>query len=301
MPLPQQITLGGRRVHRVGYGAMQLTDLDGLAVHPDHATELLETALDHGVTLIDTAEFYGHGTLNRLLGKVLAGRQDVVVATKIGAREDPEVRLRPAQQPGELRTDVERNLRSLGVDRLDLVFLRRTDAAPGIIATGDQVVNLDDQLAELIRLRDEGKIAAIGLSNVSVEQLDTAAGADIAAVQNAYSLADRTSEPVLDACREQGVAWMPYFPLGGNHAHLPSEVEAELGLDLTSVTGLPGVRAIAAELGLSPSQLGLAWHLHHYEHAVLIPGTRSLDHLAENIAVADIELPREVMARLLDA
>jgi aryl-alcohol dehydrogenase-like predicted oxidoreductase len=285
VPISKQVTLAGRSVHRVGYGAMQLTDLDGFVVTPDQATALLRAALAHGVDHIDTAEFYGHGALNRLLGRELA-HEDVILATKIGARNDPRTRLRPAQRPAELRAEVEANLASLQVDRLDLVYLRRTDAPPGIIATGDQVVELDDQLAELTTLRDEGKIAALGLSNVSRAQLESALDADITAVQNAHSLADRSSEDVLDACRGHDIAWVPYFPLGGNRP------------ELVSVTTLPEVVTAAAELAVTPAQLGLAWQLHHYGQTLLIPGTRSLTHLTENMAVAEIELPQEILTRL---
>lgn len=285
MPIPQQVTLAGRSVHRVGYGAMQLVDVDGFVVSPDQAAAMVRAALAHGVDHIDTAEFYGDGALNRLLGREVA-HEDVLVATKIGARRDPRTRLRPAQRPAELRAEVEANLASLQVDRLDLVYLRRTDAPPGIVATGDQVVDLDDQLAELTTLRDEGKIAALGLSNVSAGQLESALDADITAIQNVHSLADRSTEDVLDACRKHDIAWVPYFPLGGNHP------------ELTGVTALPEVAAAAAELAVTSAQLGLAWQLHHYERTLLIPGTRSLEHLAENMAVARIELPQEVLTRL---
>jgi aryl-alcohol dehydrogenase-like predicted oxidoreductase len=285
VPISTQVTLAGRAVHRIGYGAMQLTDIDGLVVEVDQATALLRAALAQGANHIDTAEFYGNGALNRLLGREFA-REDIVVATKIGARHDPRTRLRAAQRPAELRAEVDANLASLRVDRLDLVYLRRADFPPGIIATGDQVVDLDGQLAELTTLRDEGKIAALGLSNVSAAQLESALDADIAAIQNAYSLADRSGEDVLDACRKHDIAWIPYFPLGGNHP------------GFTNVTTLPEVVSAAAELAVTPSQLGLAWHLHRYEQTLLIPGTRNPDHLAENMAAAEIELPQEILARL---
>jgi aryl-alcohol dehydrogenase-like predicted oxidoreductase len=283
--IPTQVTLAGRSVRRVGYGAMQLTDIEGFVVGPDEAASLVRAALAQGADHVDTAEFYGRGELNRLLGRELAG-EDVLVATKIGARYDPRTRLRPAQRPAELRADVDANLASLRTDRLDLVYLRRADFPPGIIATGDQVVDLDDQLAELTALRDVGKIAALGLSNVSAVQLESALDADIVAVQNAHSLADRSVEDVLDACRKHDIAWVPYFPLGGNHP------------GLTSVASLPEVVTAAAELAITPSRLGLAWHLHHYERTLLIPGTRSPAHLAENMAVAEVGLPPEILARL---
>jgi len=267
---------------------MQLTDHDGgLAVAPEQATALLEALLEYGATVVDTAEFYGDGALNRLLGKVIAGRHDkIVLSTKVGAVFDQEARLRVAQRPKELRAQVEANLTSTGAERLDIVFIRRTDFPPGIIATGDQIVPIEDQLAELTALRDEGKIATIALSQVNAEHVSTALDADIVAIQNPHSLLDRDHEDVLDLCRRHGLAWMPYFPLGGN---FPGR---------TKVTEVPEVIAIAGELGITPSQLGLAWHLHNYERAVLIPGTSSIQHLAENMAAAEIELTQEVLTRL---
>jgi hypothetical protein len=182
---------------------------------------------------------------------------------------------------------VEANLASLGTDRLSVVNLRRLDAPPGIIAEGEQRVDLDDQLAELSALRDEGKIGGIGLSNVSAGQLRQALPTGIACVQNSYSVLDRTAEPVLDECREHGIAWVPFFPLGSAGFR-----------NLPRVTDDPTVRAVAAELGVTPAQVGLAWQLAHYERTLLIPGTASPAHLAENIAVGEIKLPGESLAAL---
>ena len=160
-----------------------------------------------------------------------------------------------------------------------MVNLRRLDAAPGIVAEGDQLVDIDDQLAELTALRDAGKIGGIGLSNVSAGQLDHAAPAGIACVQNLHSVIDRSTEPVLDRCRQLGVAWVPYFPLGSAFANR------------ARVTDDPIVTATAAETGATPAQVGLAWQLAHYERTLLIPGTSSPAHLAENIAAGSVELP----------
>ena len=139
--------------------------------------------------------------------------------SKVGAERDAGGGLVPAQRPEQLRAQVEANLATLGVERIGVVNLRRLDAAPGIVAEGDQVVDIDDQLAELAALRDAGKIGGIGLSSVSAEQLDRAAPVGIACVQNLYSVIDRTAEPVLDRCRELGVAWVPFFPLGSAFAN----------------------------------------------------------------------------------
>lgn len=280
--------LAGKPVHRVGYGAMQLGDVNRLTMPHADAVSFVRGALDRGVDHVDTAEFYAAGAINRAIGEAIRGRADqVVVATKIGAVNDPDAHLRPSQKPAELRRSVETNLHQLGLERVDLVYLRRADVAPGIVATGDQVVPLDDQLAELAALRDEGKLAAIGLSHVSRDQLQAALPVGIAAVQNAYSLVDASSEPVLELARERSIAWVPYFPLGGAFPGMPKVVE------------LDAVIAAASELGVTPSQLALAWLLRRYERTLVIPGTKNIDHLAENIAAGDIAIPPEAMERLI--
>ncbi|HEY2193203.1 MAG TPA: aldo/keto reductase [Actinomycetospora sp.] len=278
-------TLAGRSVARVGHGAMQLR----WAESDDEPVAVLRRAVELGVDHLDTAEFYGDGVVNRRIRAALAPYPDhLVVVTKVGATPNPgaEIELRLAQQPAELRAQVEDNLRSLDVERLDVVNLRRADVAPGLIAGGDQIVDLDDQLATLTALRDEGKIGAIGLSHVSAEQLRHALPVGIVCVQNAFSLVDRSAEPVLDLCREHGIAWAPYFPLGGGW---PGQ---------RRVTDLPAVVGTAARLGVLPAQVGLAWLLAHAEQTMLIPGTRSVAHLEENLAAGDVELDAEAMATL---
>jgi aryl-alcohol dehydrogenase-like predicted oxidoreductase len=160
--------------------------------------------------------------------------------------------------------------------------------APGIVAEGGQKADIDDQLAELTTLREAGKIRSIGLSHVDAGQLRHAMPAGIEAVQNAYNLLDRETEPALDACREHGLAWIPYFPLG-------SAFRGD-----RRVTEDPAVLAVARELGATASQVevGLAWLLARYERTLLIPGTASSGHLAENLAAARIELGPDAMARL---
>ena len=293
MPASPTFRLAGRDVSRIGYGAMQL----GRDSQPDRdaAVAMARTVADAGISHIDTAEFYPG--VNDILREALhPSRDDLLLATKIGAVEDPQTRLRAAQRPEELREQVHANLRSLGAERLGLVYIRRADLPPGIIATGDQIVPLDDQLAELVSLRDAGLIDAIGLSNVGTDHLRQAMPAGIAAVQNAYNLASRDGEPVLDLAAEHGIAWVPYFPLGS--AWTPSAGAPEAFRRLQSVTDLPEVIAAAERMGVTPSQLGLAWLLQHRDNVLLIPGTRSPAHLAENLAVADIELPDEVVAAL---
>jgi aryl-alcohol dehydrogenase-like predicted oxidoreductase len=278
-------TLAGRSVARVGYGAMQLR----WAASDDEPVAVLCRAVELGVDHLDTAQFYGDGTVNRRIRAALAPYPDhLVLVSKVGATPNPggEIELRLAQRPGDLRAQVEDNLRSLGTERVDVVNLRRADVAPGLIADGDQVVDLDDQLAAMVEMRDAGKIGAIGLSHVSAEQLRHALPVGIVCVQNAYSLVDHSSEPVLDLCREQGIAWVPYFPLGGGW---PGQRQ---------VTDLPAVVDAAARLGVTPAQVGLAWLLAHAPQTLLIPGTRSVAHLEQNLAAGDVELDAETMATL---
>lgn len=275
--------LGEHEVARVGYGAMQLREPGP----DDEPVAVLRRARELGVDHVDTAAFYGDGVVNRRIRAALAPYDDVVIVTKVGAEPAAgEIELRLAQRPEQLRAQVEANLRSLGGGRLDVVNLRRADAPPGLIAEGDQVVDLDDQLAVLTALRDEGKVGAIGLSQVSAEQLRHALPVGIVCVQNAYSLVDRSTEVVLDLCREHDIAWVPYFPLG---SAFPGQ---------THVTSLPGVRSVARRIGATPSQVGLAWVLSRSPESMVIPGTRSVAHLEENVAAGSVTLTAEDLATL---
>jgi pyridoxine 4-dehydrogenase len=278
--------LAGRPVARIGFGVMQL---ERSAVGREAALAILRQAVGAGVNHLDTARFYG--ACNELIRAALAPYDDaLVLATKVGAVWDAAAKpfpLVPAQRPAELRAQVEANLASLGAEQVSVVNLRRLDAPPGIIAEGEQRVDLDDQLAELSALRDEGKIGGIGLSNVSADQLRQALPAGITCVQNSYSVLDRTAEPVLDQCREHGIAWVPFFPLGSaGFASLPK------------VTDDPTVTAVAAELGVTPAQVGLAWQLARYDNTLLIPGTANPAHLAENLAAGAVKLPESSLAAL---
>jgi aryl-alcohol dehydrogenase-like predicted oxidoreductase len=258
---------------------------------PDATTAraVLSRAIELGVDHIDTAQFYGDGFVNGVIRDVVGNSDAIVVATKVGADPNPggAMPIRPAQRPEQLRASVDDNLRSLGVERLDLVNLRRLDVAPGLSAEGDQMVEIDDQLAVLIALRDEGKIGAIGLSAVDLSGLTRALPARIACVQNAYSVLSRRYEDMLAFCVAQGVAWVPFFPLGG--AHFP---------EWPKVTDHPTVAAIAGRLGVTSSQLGLAWLLAHEANVLLIPGTSSQVHLEENVASASLRLSDDVMTEL---
>jgi aryl-alcohol dehydrogenase-like predicted oxidoreductase len=281
---PHLGSIGGNPVARVGYGAMQLFEASF-----DDAVAVLRRAVELGGNHIDTASFYGPGEVNRRIREALAPYpDDLVIVSKVGARftgEDP-IPLAPAQKPAELRAAVENDLSQLGLDRVPVVNLRRMDIGPGVGAEGDQIVDLDDQLAEMIALRDEGKIGAIGVSSVPLDVLRRALPAGIACVQNAYSLLDRSQEEMVDVCTAEGIAWVPYFPLGSAFPGFPK------------VADNPVVVEIAAEVGATPSQVGLAWLLAHAPTTLLIPGTRSIAHLEENLGAGDVALSAEQIARL---
>ncbi|MFD0448452.1 aldo/keto reductase [Streptomyces indonesiensis] len=278
-------SFASRAVFRIGYGAAQLARLHD---RRGEAVALLRRAVDLGVDHVDTAEFYGFGFANEVIRETLRPEDGVLVVTKVGADPNPGGRLplRQAQRPEQLRASVEDNLRGLGVDRLDVVNLRRLDTGPGLRPEGDQVVDLDDQLAVMTALRDEGKIGAIGLSSVTLDGLRRALPAGIACVQNAYSLASRDDEDMLELCAAEGIAWVPFFPLGGAFPGLPK------------VTEEPAVHAVAESLGVTPSQVGLAWLLHHAPNVLLIPGTADATHLEANMAVSEITFDAATLATL---
>jgi pyridoxine 4-dehydrogenase len=280
--------LAGRPVARIGYGAMQLPGPGVLGPPRDRAVALavLRRAVELGVNHIDTAQFYGPVIANELIHAALHPYpEDLVLVTKVGAERDGQGGWIRAQRPHELRAGVEANLRSLEVERIDVVNLRLLGAEHD---HGDRAlpVDLDSQLAEMIALRAEGKIGGIGISSVNIDQLRQALPAGIACVQNAYSLLDRAGEPLLNLCREHDVAWVPYFPLGSAFA------------GVAKVTEHPAVLAAAAAQGATPAQVGLAWLLAHEPHILLIPGTSSLEHLDENVATADVRLDVATMAVL---
>ena len=277
--------LAGRIVSRMGYGAMQLERLHGDRAA---AVALLRRAVELGVDHVDTAQFYGNGFVNEVLREALRPEDDVLVVSKVGADPDPQGPdpLRPAQRPEQLRASVEDNLRSLGVEQIPVVNLRRLDAGRGLRASGDQVVDLEDQLAVMTAMRDEGLIGAIGLSSVTHAGLRGALPAGIACVQNAYSLVTRTDEPMLELCTSEQIAWVPYFPLGSAFPGMPK------------VGDEPAVRAAAQSLGATPAQIGLAWLLHHAPNVLLIPGTADTTHLEANIAAGTLVLDDATLAAL---
>ncbi|HEY3774508.1 MAG TPA: aldo/keto reductase [Solirubrobacteraceae bacterium] len=281
--------LGGHEVARIGYGAMQLTPHGAPPISDELGIEMLRRATALGVDHIDTAQFYGAGRANALIRAALHPYPvELTLVTKVGARSEGGG-LVAAQRPEELRAQVEENLRTLGADHIAVVNLRRLDAPPGILAQGEQSVDLDAQLAELTELRDEGLIGAIGLSNVSVEQIERALPIGITCVQNSYSLLDRAGEAALELCRGLGIAWVPFFPLGSAFAGLPK------------VTDDAVVQQVAGELGATAGQVGLAWLLRRAPSVLLIPGTRDPDHLAENVAAGGLSLSDEMRALLDEA
>lgn len=278
-------SIGTTPVARMGYGAMQL--FETLTV--DDAAAVLRRAVELGVNHIDTASFYGPGEVDRRIRAALAPYpDDLVIVSKVGARYTGEqpIRLAAAQQPAELRAAVEDDLRQLGLDCIPVVNLRRMELGPGVAAEGDQIVDLDDQLAEMIALRDEGKIGGIGISAVPLETVRRALPAGIVCVQNAYSLLDRSQEAALQLCADEGIAWVPYFPLGSAFPGFPK------------VADNPVVADIAGQLGVTGAQVGLAWLLAHTPNTLLIPGTRSIAHLEENVGAAGVTLSAEAIARL---
>ncbi|NUR30968.1 MAG: aldo/keto reductase [Catenulispora sp.] len=290
-------TLAGHRVARIGFGVMQLAEHrpGRPAVSPDMAVAMLRKAVDAGVNHLDTAAFYGTvtggttatATANDLIRIALHPYPgELVLATKVGAERDATGVLVPAQRPEQLRAGVEANLSRLATEQLAVVYLRRLDAPPGILAEGDQRVDLDSQLAELMALRDEGKIEGIGLSNVSADQLRQALPAGIVGVQNSHSPVDRAGEPVLDLCREQDIAWIPFCPLGSAFPAWPK------------VADQPAVRTAAETLGVTPVEVALAWHLAHYSRTLLIAGTADPAHLAENLTAGAVRLDAGMLAAI---
>ena len=280
--------LAGRSVSRIGFGAMQLPGpgVFGPPRDRDAAVAVLRRAIELGVNHIDTAQYYGPDVANELIHAALHPYpDDLVLVSKVGADRDHEGNWTPAQRPDQLRAGVEANLRSLAVDQLGVVNLRLLDVGHEE-GTGSPSVDLDSQLAEMIALRAEGKIRGVGISNVSLDQLRRALPAGLACVQNAYSVLDRSGEPLLDLCQAHDVAWVPYFPLGSAFPGLPK------------VSEHPDVVAAATRLEATPAQVGLAWLLAHAPQVLLIPGTSSLTHLEENVGVGRVRLDAAALAAL---
>ena len=281
--MTQTAPLGDRTVHRIGFGAMQLAGPHVFGPPRDRGAALavLRRAVELGVDHVDTSQYYGPDVVNELIREALHPYPvQLTLVTKVGARRDERGGWLPAQKSAELRAGVEDNLRSLAVDRVDVVNLR--------IMAGERTVPLADQLAALDDLRREGKVGAIGLSNVGRADVEEALGlVPIACVQNGYSLLDRTAEDVVALCAERGIAFVPFFPLGSAFTGGPRRLAED-----------PAVAAVAAERGATPSQVALAWLLHRDPRILLIPGTSSVAHLEENVAAAGVALDAAAMAAL---
>ncbi len=251
----------------------------------DAALTVLRRAVDLGVNHIDTAQYYGPDVANELIHEALHPYpDDLVLVTKVGAVRDAKGGWPPAQRPEQLRAGVEDNLRTLEVEQLGAANLRLMDHGTDDPA---QRVPLQDQLAAMAAMRDEGLIAGIGISTATLEQVKTAhESVGLACVQNAYSLLATGDDPVLEFCAEQGIAYVPYFPLGSAFPGMPK------------VTEHPPLKALAAERDTTPAQLGLAWLLARSPNVLLIPGTSSVAHLEQNLAAADLELSPADLERI---
>ncbi|ALO99666.1 oxidoreductase [Streptomyces corchorusii] len=261
--------LGGEFVvNRLGYGTMQLTGpgVWGPFPDPDRGVRVLRRAVELGVTLFDTADSYGPETAEELLREALHPYpENLVIATKAGFTRPGPGEWRMNGRPDHLRRQAESSLRRLGLERIPLFQLHRVDPS----------VPFEDQIGTLRELRDEGKIAHVGLSEVGVEELERArAIVPVASVQNLYNLAQRDSEAVLEYAEANGIAFLPWFPLATGQLARP---------------GGPLAR-VAARLGASPSQVALAWLLHRSPVVLPIPGTSSVEHLEENVAAAALKL-----------
>jgi aryl-alcohol dehydrogenase-like predicted oxidoreductase len=285
----QTFPLGSFHVGRVGFGAMQLPGPGVVGPPRDHdqAIAVLRRAIELGINHIDTAQFYGPNVSNELIREALHPYPaDLALVSKVGARRDDSGAWTPAQEPDELRADIEENLRTLDIDRLAAVNLRIHAGDPTSVGAVDREL-FDRQLTAMIKARDEGLIAGIGLSSISLEHLQIALDrTEIVTVQNAYNLVDRTSQPLLDACTERGISFVPFFPLGSGFT------------TDNPVLGHPAVQQEAAKLGRTPAQIALAWTLSIAPNVLLIPGTSSVAHLEENTAVSGIELDDETKKQL---
>jgi pyridoxine 4-dehydrogenase len=275
------ITLNGQSVGRMGFGAMQLSGPGVFGPPRDRAAALdvLRRVVDAGVTHIDTAQFYGPDVANELIREALHPYPaDLVIVSKVGAARDRTGGWRDAQRPDDLRAGVEANLVSLRLEQVSVVNLRRHPGSD---------VPFDEQIATMAALREEGLIGAIGLSGVTLDEYRRGmALIPVACVQNAYNVADRSDQGVFDACRHDGVPYVPFFPLGS--AFMPDQ----------PVLRHPAVLAVSARLACTPAQVALAWLLQLSPNVALIPGTSSLQHLAENLAATDVKLDERAMEAL---
>lgn len=273
-------TLGDRVVRRMGYGAMQLAgpSVFGPPKDRDEALSVLREAVAAGVNHIDTADFYGPHITNQLIREALHPYpDDLVIVTKVGAFRGEDGSFLHAQSPAELERAVYDNLRNLDVDRLDVVNLRIPENTEG-----NDDVSIEERFTALAELQQQGLIRHLGLSGVTSSQVAEAQRiAPVACVQNHYNIVHRADDALIDALSEQQIAYVPFFPLGGFQP-----VQSEI------------LSALAREHDVSPMQLALAWLLARSPNILLIPGTSSVTHLRENLAVTNLSLPQEATSAL---
>ncbi|WEK07812.1 MAG: aldo/keto reductase family oxidoreductase [Candidatus Pseudomonas colombiensis] len=272
--------LGDRPVNRMGYGAMQLAGPNafGPPKDPKAAIAVLREALEAGVNHIDTSDFYGPHVTNQVIRQALHPYPDnLVIVTKVGAQRGADGAWNPAQSPAELTRAVHDNLRNLGVEVLDVVNLR---------AMGDQVFptegSIEEAFSTLAQLQSQGLIRHLGVSNVTPSQIQQAQGiADIVCVQNHYNLSHRNDERLIAELGRQGIAYVPFFPLGG-FTPLQSQT----------------LSSVATRVGASPLRVALAWLLQRAPNILLIPGTSSVAHLRENLCASELVLAPELLDEL---
>ena len=273
-------TLGDRTVKRLGYGAMQLAGpgVFGPPKDRDAALAVLREAVAAGVNHIDTSDYYGPHVTNQLIREALAPYPgDLVIVTKIGARRGQDASWLPASAPQELAAAVHDNLRHLGLDVLEVVNLRIM-----FDALGPAEGPIEAPLSALAELQRQGKVRHIGLSNVTPAQVAEGRRiCEVVCVQNEYNLARRADDELIDALGRDGIAYVPFFPLGG---FTPLQSSALSG--------------VAQRLGATPMQVALAWLLRRAPNILLIPGTASVAHLRENLAAADLALPDDSLHAL---
>lgn len=280
MTHPLQFQLGDRQVHRIGYGAMQLAgpQVFGPPKDRDAALAVLREAVAAGVDHIDTSDFYGPHITNQLIREALSPYpQALTLVTKVGAVRGSDGSWNPAQSPAELVQAVHDNLRNLGLDVLEVVNFR----AWGNLH-GPKEESLEAQFSALAQLQQQGLIRHLGVSNVTAAQVKQAQGiSQVACVQNFYNLSHRDDDALIDELAAQGIAYVPFFPLGG-FSPLQSQVLDD----------------VARGLSATPMQVALAWLLQRSPNILLIPGTSSVSHLHENLAAAQCKLSTEVLAEL---
>lgn len=285
VPVPAQaagwVRIGDLRVPRVGFGTMRLTgpDIWGPPADPAAARATVRRAVELGVRVLDTAWYYGPDTANAVVREALSPYpDDLVLVSKLGGARGPDRSWTAACRPEELRAGAEKDLAQLGVDAVDVAHLRWL----GEHAPAD--VRFEDAVEAMVALREDGLVRRIGLSSVTLSQLEAAqAITDIVTVSNPYNLLDRHDEAVLRRCAAEGIAYLPFFPLGAGSMGVPAPLSA-----------------LAERRGVAVGQIALAWLLAHSPAVVVIPGTSQVAHLEQNVAAASVQLSPDEMA-LLDS